>query len=162
VQRYEIGRGDPLDVIGAAPGDPGVGDADEREATLRRLGDRGLRGVVEGQHADVVAAVVERRDLGLADDAHRAARLAEAPVLGEGEDLRQARILVAAERRIEAMVGNDARLLRVVADAPERLFGQRPRLRHRQMHPLLRHRALAPLLPPLYDMPSPACGRGVG
>ncbi len=93
----EIGFGDHLAIIGAAPAHPAVGHADDRKPARLGLGDRGARGVIHRQHADIVAAVVQRRDLGLAHDADRAARALEAPVLGDVQDFRQPRILVAAQ-----------------------------------------------------------------
>jgi len=41
----------------------------------------------------------------------------EPPVLGNIEEFREPRILVAAQRRIDCMIGNDPRFLGVIADA---------------------------------------------
>ena len=90
----------------------------------RRLGDGGVGGVVHRHHADIVAAVVERRDRGLVQDAHRAARQREAAVLGDVEELGEAGIFVAAQRRVDHVIGDDARLLGFVADAGERPLAQ--------------------------------------
>jgi hypothetical protein len=96
VDAGEIRLGDHLDIVCAAAAHPAVGDADDRNATGRRLFDRRPGRMVHDEHADIVAAVVECRDIGFAENTHRSARALEAPVLGNVEDLRQPRIFVAA------------------------------------------------------------------
>ena len=100
--------------------------------------------MVHDQHPDIVAAVVERRDLGLAKDLHRVARPVEAPVLGDVEELREPRILVAAQRRVDYVVGNDPGFLRVVADPAQRAFGMLARLCDAQMDAIWRHSPNSP------------------
>src|SRR6516225_7967794 len=73
----ELGVRDHLHVIGAAPAHPAVGDRDNCYPARRRLVDGGASGVVHHQHADIVAAVIERRDLGLSQHLHWVARLFE-------------------------------------------------------------------------------------
>jgi hypothetical protein len=131
--------GDHLDEIGAAAAHPAVGDADEADAVRLGLGDRRFRGMVHRHHADIVAAVVERRDLGLAQHPHRPARQRKAAMLGDVEELGEAGIFVAAQRRVDDMVGDDARFLGVVADAAHRLLAQCAGLRNAQMHAIGRH-----------------------
>src|SRR5204862_8069904 len=65
-------------------------------------------------------AVVERRHLGLVQDRYRPARLRETGVLGDIEDLGEPGILIPAQRSIDHMVGDDASLLGIVADAAQR------------------------------------------
>ncbi len=109
--------GDHLNIVGAAPAHPGVGHRNERNAVGRSFLDRRLRRVKERKHADIVAAVKSKRDLGLAQHLHGSARQPEVFALGHVEDLGQARILIAAQRRIDDVVGNDARLIVMISDA---------------------------------------------
>ena len=67
------------------------------------------------------------------------ARPLEAPVLGDVEEFRQPRILVAAQRRIDRVIGNDPRLLGVVADAAQRALGMLARFGDAQMHAIRGH-----------------------
>ena len=80
--------------------------------------------VKERQHADIVAAVEGERDVGLAQHLHGPARQLEVLALGDVEDLGQARIFIAAQRRIDDVVGDDARLIVAIADAAQRAFRQ--------------------------------------
>ena len=84
--------------------------------------------MIHDEHADIVAAVVERRDFGLAQRLHRVARPLEAPVPGDVENFGKPRILVTAQRRVDHVVGDDPRLLSIVADAAQRALGMLPRL----------------------------------
>src|SRR4029077_9773561 len=52
--------------------------------------------------------------------------------LGDVEDLGKAGVLIAAERRVDHMVGNDARFVRRVADPAERALGNLARLGNAQ------------------------------
>src|SRR5262249_8739202 len=52
----------------------------------------------------------------------------------------EARILVAAERRIHAMVGDDARIFTAVVEAAQRAFGQLARLSDAQTDTTRNHR----------------------
>ena len=135
----QIGLGDHLAVIGAAPAHPAVGHADDRDPARRCLVDRRSCRVVHRQHADIVAAVEQGRHLGLAQDGHRPARTLEAAMLGNIEDLRQPRIFVAAECRIDDVVGDDARLLRIIADAAQRALGMLARRGDAQTNAIGRH-----------------------
>ena len=130
----EPGLRDHLAIIGAAPAHPAVGGADDRHAVRRSLFDRSAGGVIHDQHADIVAAIQHDRDCGLADHADRLARALEAAVLGDVQELCQPRIFVAAEGRVDDVVGDDARLLGVVADAAQRAFAMLARLGDAQMH----------------------------
>jgi hypothetical protein len=130
----EIRLGDHLHVIGAAPAHPAIGDAHHRDPASLGFLDRRAGRVIHDQHANIVAAIVEGRDLGLAQHLHRIARPLEAPVLGDVEDFRQPRILVAAQRRIDRVIGDDPRLLGVVPDAAQRALRMLPRLRDAQMN----------------------------
>ena len=60
-------------------------------------------------------------------DAHLLPRQREAAVVGDVQDLGEAGILVAAQRRVDHMVGDDARILGVVADAAQRALAERAR-----------------------------------
>ncbi len=106
-----------------------VVQADQREAAAARLPDRDLRRLVHGVIADVVAAVDHGGDFGFVHDGRRAARLARARVLGNGEDARQAREAIAAQRGVDEMGSDDARFVRGEAGAHERGVGQRFGLR---------------------------------
>ena len=128
VDRDEPLARDHLDEIGAAPAHPAVRDADHRDAVRRRLVDRGPRAVIHRDHAVVVAAVVQRRDLGLVHEPHLLPRLREAAVLRDVKNFCQSRIFVAAQRRVDHVVADDARLLGIVADAAQRPLAERPRL----------------------------------
>jgi hypothetical protein len=113
----EIRSRDHLNIIGATPAHPAVGHADDRDPVGLRLLDDSPSGMVHHQHADIIATVVVDRDVGLPQHLQRIARALEAPVLGNVEDLREPRILVTAQRRIDHMIGDDSRFLRVIANA---------------------------------------------
>src|SRR6185503_17326559 len=76
-------------------------------------------------HAVVVASIVERRDRGRAQRAHALARALQLAVLGDVQYLRQPGVLVAAQRGVHHVIGDDARLLGVVADPAQRLLSER-------------------------------------
>ena len=57
VNADEIGARDHLDIIGAAPAHPAVGDADDGKALTLRLFDRMAGGMKDREHADIVAGV---------------------------------------------------------------------------------------------------------
>src|SRR5882724_4953746 len=114
-----------LDVIGAAAAHPDVVDADERDAMRLRPLDHGARRVVHPQHAALVATVEEHRHARLSERAHRAAPSLEAGVVGDVEQLRQAGVLVAAQGRVDHVVGEDPGLLGLVPDPAHGPLGQR-------------------------------------
>jgi hypothetical protein len=130
---------DHLDIIGAAAAHPAVGDSDDRDTPPRGLGDCAPSGMVHRQHADVVAAVVEDRQFCLTHHADRPARLFEAPMLGDVEELCQPRILVSAECGIDRVIGDDARFLLVIADAAHRGLGMLAGFADTQAHSIGRH-----------------------
>src|SRR6266511_5298487 len=109
--------GDHLNIVGAAPAHPGVGHRNERNAVSRSFLDRRLRRVKERKHADIVAAVKSKRNLGLSQHLHGSAWQPEVFALEHVEDLGQARILIAAHGGINHVVGNDARLIVMISDA---------------------------------------------
>ena len=92
---------------------------------LVRFRDRSLRRAMHRQHADVVAAVEQDRERALALRAHRCARLAKPGAIGNAQNFRKPRVFIAAERRVDHMIGHDARFVGVEADPAERLLGQR-------------------------------------
>ena len=67
------------------------------------------------------------------------ARPFETPVLGDIEDLGQPRILVAAQRRVDHVIGDDPRFRGVVADAAQCAFGMLARLSDAQTDTIARH-----------------------
>src|SRR5262249_38692965 len=71
------GFGDHLNIVGAAPTHPGVGHRNERNAVGRSFLDRRLRRVKERKHADSVAAVESKQNLGLVQHLHGSARQPE-------------------------------------------------------------------------------------
>jgi hypothetical protein len=107
VDADEIGFGYHLDVIGAAPAHPAVGHADDGDTARRRLGDRGAGSVIHREHANIAAAVERDREFGLVHGGHWPSRLSETRMLGDVQDLGQPRILIAAQRRIDHMIGED-------------------------------------------------------
>jgi hypothetical protein len=139
VDRHQIGLRDHLDEIGAAPAHPAVGDADHGNAVRRGLGDRRLGGMVHRHHADIVATVVKRRDGGLVQDAHRAARQREAVVLGDVEKLGEAGIFIAAQGGVDHVIADDPRLLRVISDAAQGALAKRPGVVDAEMNSIGRH-----------------------
>ncbi len=78
--------------------------------------DHCARRVIHPQHAALVATVEEHRHARLLEHAHRVARGLEARVVGDVEQLRQAGVLVAAQRRVDHVVGEDPGLLGLVPD----------------------------------------------
>ena len=116
--------GNHLDIVGAATAHPGVGHRDERYAMRRALLDRRLRRAIKRKHPDVVATVKGDRDSGLAQHRHRPPRRGEVLALGQVENLCQTRVFITAQRRVDDVVGDDARLLVAVANAAQRPFGQ--------------------------------------
>ena len=71
-----------------------------------------------------------------------AARPPEAPVLGDVQKLREPGIFVTAQRRIDRMIGDDPRLLGIVADAAQRPLGMLARFCDSEVHPIARHLTL--------------------
>ena len=132
VDRDQAGARHHLDVVGAAAAHPDVVDAGEREAVGVGALDHGAGRVVHAQHAALVAAVEQHRHARFLDDAHRAAPIL-ARVVGDVEQLRQARVLVAAQGRVDHVVGEDTSLLGLVADSAHGALGQRPGLGDAQM-----------------------------
>jgi hypothetical protein len=121
-----------IDVMGAAATHPGVVDADEGEAVRVRPLDHGARRLVHRQHPALVASVEQHRHARLPDDAHRvpddehrAARRREARMVGDVEQLRQAGVLVPAQRRVDHVVGENTSLLGLVPDPAHGTLGQR-------------------------------------
>jgi hypothetical protein len=115
--RDEAVFGDQLNIVGAAPTHPSVGHRNERNAVGRSFLDRRLRRVKERKHADIVAAIKSKRNLGLAQHLHGSARQPEVFALGHVEDLGQARILIATHGGINHVVGNDVRLVVIISNA---------------------------------------------
>jgi len=69
----KVRLGDHLDIVRTASAHPAIGDADDRDPAVPRLFDNGAGSVVHDQHADIMAAIVEGRDFGLAQHLHRIA-----------------------------------------------------------------------------------------
>src|SRR5215469_11435883 len=118
----QVGLGDHFTIIGAAAAHPAVGHADNRKPMCLRLGDRGAGSMIHRQHADIVPAIVEDRDIGLAHHAHRSTLPPEAAVLRNIEDFSQPRIFIPAQRGIDHMVGQYPSFFSVVADASKCAF----------------------------------------
>ena len=91
---------------------------------LPGLGNGDFGGTIRGVHAVVVTAVHARRNRRLVLDVHLAPWLAQALVLDDVEDLRQPGILIAAQRGVHDMGGDDARLVGVHAGAAQRFFAE--------------------------------------
>jgi len=136
VDADQAGSRHHLDVVGAAPAHPDIADADEGEAVRLCTLDHGARRVVHPQHAALVAAVEEHRHARLAQHAHRAALSLEARMVGDVQELRQPGVLVAAESRVDHVVGEDPGLLGLVPDAAHGALGERPRLGDAQVDTL--------------------------
>lgn len=117
----EVGARDHLHVVRAAAADPAVVDADDREAVCLCFCDGRLCGMVHSDHADVVAAIVHYGYVSFAHGTHVTSRLSQLRVFGDIQDFRQARIFIAAQGRVERVLGDDARLLEIVAEPAERL-----------------------------------------
>ena len=95
--------------------------------------------MVHRHHADIVAAVVKCRDGGLVEDAHRPARLPEAAMLGDVEDLGETGIFIAAQRGVDDVIDDNAGLLGVIADAAQRALAERAGLLDAEMDAIGRH-----------------------
>src|SRR2546425_2814068 len=100
-------------------------DADEGEAVRLCPLDHGACRIVHAQHAALVATVEQHRHARLLERAHRAARRLEAGVLGDVEQFRQTGVLVAAQRRVEHVIGEDMGFLGLVPDPAHGTLGQR-------------------------------------
>jgi len=59
VQADKSGIDDAFEVIGAAPAEIAVVDADGRDPDLFRLGNRDFGAAIDGDIADIVAAIYE-------------------------------------------------------------------------------------------------------
>jgi len=138
-----------LDVVGATAAHPDVADGHEGQTVGSGPLDHGTRRVVHPQHAALVAAVVEHRDARFLDDAQRAAGKLEAGIVGDVEQLGQPGILVAAQGRVDRVVGEDAGLLGVVPDPTHGALGQLAGVGDAQVNPF---RSVGPhakrILPP--------------
>ena len=84
------GAGDHLAVKRAAPGHPGVAEANERQTGGLGAGDRRLRRAKGGDHAVVVATVQKRRRPGFPHHRDRAPRMPEMRIVHDVEQFRQA------------------------------------------------------------------------
>ena len=120
----ETGLRNHLDIIGAAPAHPGIGHRHQRNAVRGGFPDRRLRRIIQRQHADIVAAVEGDRDVGLAQHLHGPARLLEMRGIRNVEDLGEARIFISAQSGIDDVIGDDARLAGVIADAAQRALAR--------------------------------------
>jgi hypothetical protein len=87
VDRDEAVFGDHLNIVGAAPAHPRVGHRNERNAVCRSFLDCRSRRVKERKHADIVAAIKSKRNLGLSQHFHGSARQPEVFALEHVEDL---------------------------------------------------------------------------
>jgi hypothetical protein len=129
VDRDQAGLGDHLDVIGAATAHPRIAHRNQRDPVRRGLPDCRLGGVKQRQHPDIVAAIEGERDLSLAQRLHGSPRLLEVSAVRNVEDLGEAGIFIAAQRRIDDVIADDARLIVAISDAAQCALGQVTRLR---------------------------------
>ena len=136
VQTDQIGACDALDVAGAAPAHPAVGHADECKTMFPCLGNRRVSRVMHGEHAGLIAAVEQCRHWRLVQRAHRRDWLLLLRAVGDLQNLRQARVFVAAQCSVEHVIGEDRCVRFVVADAEEGAHRQGACFGHRQTHAL--------------------------
>ena len=109
--------GDHLDIIGAAPTHPGIGHRNERNAVRGGLLDRRL---APRERAPACRHCFRhRRQARTRSPATPswAGAAAEVFALRHVEDLGQAGIFIAAQRRIDDVIGDDACLIVVISDA---------------------------------------------
>ena len=131
VDHHQAGAGDHFAVIGAAPGHPGVGEAQRWRGRCFRARDRRLGGAIGRDHARIVAAIEQGRRRRLAHHGDGSPRQPELRVIDDIQQFRQAGILVAAQRRVHHMVRQDARIVLVVPGAAHRGLAECARFGHR-------------------------------
>jgi hypothetical protein len=131
VDHHQAGAGDHLAVIRAAPGHPGVGEDNYGKPADIRASDRRLGGAIRRDHAGIVAAIEQGRRRRLAHHADGSPRQPELRVIDDVQQFRQAGILVAAQRRVQHMVRQDACIVLVVPGAAHRGLAECARFGHR-------------------------------
>ena len=120
--------------ISAAPAHPAIRKADDRKAVRVRTLDGGARHVIHREHGTVVLAVEQHRDARLAHDGHRRTRLLETRAVGDVEQLRQSEVLVAAKRRVDYVIGDDAGVLGFETHPGKGALRERTRVRLAQVY----------------------------
>ncbi len=123
----EAGVDDAFEVIGIAPAEIAVVDADGGDPALFRLGDRDFGAAIDGDIADIVAAIDEGGDGRFVYDSDGDARVVGLRVAGYCEDARQTGKAIAAKRIVDQLVGHDAGVIFAVSDAGQRGLAEHPR-----------------------------------
>src|SRR3954452_594886 len=128
MQPNQSGLDDAFEIIGVAAAEIAVVDADRGDAALFRLGDRDLGAAIDRDIADIVAAIDQRRDRRFVNDRNRDAGVFALCLARDRENARQPGKAVAAQRIIDQLIGDDAGVVLIVADAGQRALAERPRL----------------------------------
>jgi len=108
---------DAFEVIGVAPAEIAVVDADRGDPGLFRLGNRDLGAAIDGDIANVVAAIDEGGDGCFVYDGDGDAGVPGLRLTRDREDARQPGEPVAAKRVVDQLIGDDAGVVRAVSDA---------------------------------------------
>ena len=108
MQADKSGIDDAFEVIGVAPAEIAVVDADRRDPGLFRLGNRDFGAAIDRDIADIVAAIDEGGNGRFMYDGNGNAGVSGPRLARDGEDARQPGEPVAAKRIVDQLVGDDA------------------------------------------------------
>jgi hypothetical protein len=134
MQANKSGIDDAFEVIGVAPAEIAVVDADRRDPGLFRLGNRDFGAAIDRDIADIVAAIDEGGNGRFMYDGNGNAGVSGPRLARDGEDARQPGEPVAAKRIVDQLVGDDAGVAPAVSDAAERRFTECPRVADAKPH----------------------------
>ena len=114
------GIDDAFEVIGVAPAEIAVVDADRGHPALFRFGNRDFGAAIDRDIADIVAAIDEGGDGCFVYDSDGNAGVLGLRLASDCEDARQPGEPVAAKRIVDQLVGDDAGVVPAVSDAAKR------------------------------------------
>ena len=119
------GIDDAFEIIGVAPAEIAVVDADRGHPALFRFGNRDFGAAIDRDIADIVAAVDGGGNGRFVYDGNRNAGVPGPRLACDGEDARQPGEPVAAKRIVDQLVGDDAGVVLAVPVAAERSFAEK-------------------------------------
>jgi len=120
VQADKSGIDDAFEVIGVASAEIAIVDADRRDPGLFRLGNRDFGAAIDGDIADIVAAIDESGDGCFVYDGDGDASGPGLRLARDREDARQPGEPVAAKRVVDQLVGDDGGVEAPLRRAPAR------------------------------------------
>jgi hypothetical protein len=134
VKADKSGIDDEFEIIGVAPAEIAVVDADRGHPALFRFGNRDFGAAIDCEIADIVAAIDEGGDGCFVYDSDGDAGVLGLRLARDCEDARQPGEPVAAKRIVDQLVGDDAGVVLAVPDAAERSFAECPRIADAEPH----------------------------